>query len=443
MILGRSLSVCCVLGTVALTLGGCAEKQTTRPLVDSFHAADVLVERHVLSDPRSVDRNRLLRGWRFHRQSGGHRWVPSGPESVVEFVNLKNRPRSLEIQAAVDDPGTQIRVRIRWKDRELGEFEVTEGATIPLPADLPLGRIALTLEFSSSDGIAVERISIAPSVAAGEVRISSNGIEQSGWSVVEVVRRVQPGARMIVGFEPAPEPESRQRFSIMVERERGDPREVFSWRSGEESDLAGSQRVEAALGDEAGFVRIRLIGEGHGRPARWIEPRIIEREEPRGACRSPVRRSAAPPRRTLRHGRASCGSRRAPRRGWHPTPNIGELAAGGATFENHFAVAPNTPPSTRALFSGLCMLDDRQLPSPGPRRLAEVFREAGISSTSLISSVIPMSNTTSPAPTNSRLPGFVLGSRPGSRLRRRCNRRPATRSWMTRQKTSSKPSVMC
>jgi len=379
----RSVFALCFFGAALLTLDGCAQRETVRPLVDSFHAADVLVERNVVSDPHSVDRNRLLRGWRYLRQTGGLRLVPIGSESVVEFVNVQNRPRNLEIQTAVDDPSTQTRVRIRWKDRELGEFEVTEGATIPLPADLPIGRIALTLEFSPPDGIAIERISIAPCVAPGEVRISSDGIEQSGWSVVEVVRRVQPGARMVVGFEPPPKTESRQRFSIMVDRERGDPREVFSWRTGEESELAGSEMVEAALGDEAGFVRIRLIGEGRGRPARWIEPRVIERQAPMAPADS---LSIGPPPRlvvlyvmdALRADHVRHNGE-----GEHPTPNIDQLATEGVAFARHFAVAPNTPPSTRALFSGLCMLDDRQLPSPGPMRLAEVFLEAGYRTVSI------------------------------------------------------------
>ncbi len=378
MILRRSLLFPCVVGTLLLALESCGgKKETTRPLVDSFHAADVLVERHVLSDPRSVDRNRLLRGWRFHRQSGGHRWVPSGPESVVEFVNLKKRPRSLELQAAVDDPGTQTRVRVRWKDRELGEFEITEHTSIPLPADLPLGRIAIVLEFTDTAGIAIERISIAPCLAPGEVLIEANEIEQNGWSVVEVVRRVQPGARMIVGFEPPIGTDSRQRFSITVDRGLGDPREVFWWRSGETSNSTSLRTIDAPLGNETGFVRIRLIGEGHGRPARWIEPRIIEREKPPVPADLPS--IGPPPRLVVLYVMDALRADHVGHLGdgGHKTPNIDNLAAEGATFAAHFAVAPNTPPSTRALFSGLCMLDDRQLPHPGPTRLAEVYRDAG------------------------------------------------------------------
>ena len=171
---------------------------------------------------------------------------------------------------------------------------------------------------------------------------------------------------MIVGFEPPPETESRQRFSITVDRGHGDPREVFSWRSGEDVGFRRHKAIEAALGDEAGFVRIRLIGEGHGRPARWIEPRIIEREAP--AVPADLPSIGPPPRLVVLYVMDALRADHVGHlgEGEHPTPNIDHLAAEGVTFANHFAVAPNTPPSTRALFSGLCMLDDRQLPSPGP-----------------------------------------------------------------------------
>jgi arylsulfatase A-like enzyme len=302
---------------------------------------------------------------------------------VVEFVNVKNRPRTLEIRASVDDPNTRARVRVRWGDHEIGEFEITEGAAIPLPADLPLGRIAITLEFSPPDGITIERISVAPCLAPGEVRISSDGIEQSGWSVVEVVRRVQPGARLVAGFEPPQEAESRQRFLITVDRGGGDHRKVFSWRGGEPSTSSGPEPIDAPLGDEPGPVRIRLISSGRGQPARWIEPQIIEDRAP--AVPEGSAAIAPPPRLVVLYVMDALRGDHVGRivDGAQLTPHLDHLADEGVSFANHFSVAPNTPPSTRALFSGLCMLDDRQLPSPGPTRLAEVFREAGYRTVSI------------------------------------------------------------
>jgi arylsulfatase A-like enzyme len=260
---------------------------------------------------------------------------------------------------------------------------ISEHTTIPLPADLPLGRVALTLEFSVAAGITIEEIAVAPCLSPGEVDIGSGEIEQSGWSVVEVVRTVQPGARLVVGFEPPSAAEPKQRFSITVDRGHGDLREVFSWRVGDRPDSATSIPIEAALGGESGFARIRLIGEGRGGPARWVDPRIIEDQAP-----AAPRSSASfdpPPRLVVLYVMDAMRSDHAghSNEGEDPTPKIASLAAEGATFKNHFAVAPNTPPSTRALFSGLCMLDDRQLPSPGPRRLAEVFREAGYRTVSI------------------------------------------------------------
>ena len=375
----RYLSSCCALCFLITLLCGCeARVETTGSLIDSRHAADVLVERHVLSDPHSVDRNRLLRGWRrFIRQPGGHRWAPTGAESVVEFVNVRKRPRSLEIQAAVNDPSTEAHVRVRWKDRDLGLFEVTDRTTIPLPADLPVGRIAIALEFSPSDGIAIERISVSPCLAPGEVIVNAEEIEQSGWSVVEVVRKVQPGARMVVGFEPPDATKSRQRFAIAVDRGHGKPLDVFSWRSGGAPGADPPASIEVPLGDDPGPLRFRFIGEGEGPAGRWIEPRIIENRA--SAVPKPSPTIDDPPRLVLLYVMDALRGDHVGRSvdGEQLTPHLDHLTDEGVSFANHFAVAPNTPPSTRALFSGLSMLDDRQLPSPGPTRLAEVYRDAG------------------------------------------------------------------
>ena len=159
--------------------------------------------------------------------------------------------------------------------------------------------------------------------------------------------------------------------------------ESCSWQKGEGSDWASPTPVDAPLGDEPGLVRIRLIGKGHGRPARWIEPRIVEGRAPVAPESIPVRRAAL--RLVVLYVMDALRSDHVGHlgEGDHPTPSIDNLAAEGATFLSHFAVAPNTPPSMRALFSGLVMFDDRQLPHPGPPRLAEAFRKAGYRTVSI------------------------------------------------------------
>ena len=61
------------------------------------------------------------------------------------------------------------------------------------------------------------------------------------------------------------------------------------------------------------------------------------------------------------------------------SPVLDRIADGGVTFTRHFAVAPNTVPSTKSLFTGqYYLLEGRsKLPADGPETLAELFSKAG------------------------------------------------------------------
>jgi arylsulfatase A-like enzyme len=62
------------------------------------------------------------------------------------------------------------------------------------------------------------------------------------------------------------------------------------------------------------------------------------------------------------------------------SPTLDRLAAEGMTFRDHHSVAPNTLPSTRALFTGRTVKhyrDNGRMPADGPPTLAERFQAAG------------------------------------------------------------------
>jgi arylsulfatase A-like enzyme len=59
------------------------------------------------------------------------------------------------------------------------------------------------------------------------------------------------------------------------------------------------------------------------------------------------------------------------------SPTLDRLGAEGVVFRRHFSVAPNTPISTRALFTGQLFLDATGPPPEGTPTLAELFRGAG------------------------------------------------------------------
>lgn len=368
-----------LLAGVALLLGcGSDPTEITRPIIDDRHGAHVLTEGRVLSHPRSIEQNRLLRGWRFLAHPSGPQLQPVGNESVIEFTNLSQRPRALVLEAAEHPPGASLSGRIEGRD--LGTFSLSTRVEIPLPVELPVGRAVVTLAFSDPDDTRIARVAVTPIFRAGGAEIGYSLISQAGWSAVEVTRLVEPGARFAFDFVPPDAPEADQRFVVTVEGDPEGRREIFRWNARQKSARTGPQSIEVDLGAEAGVVRFLFAAKGRGPACRWENARIIG---DRPTLEAPPQPDLGdPPRLVILYVMdALRADHLGPERGL--TPVLDRLTSAGVGFDNHFAVAPNTPPSTRALFSGLTMLDDRQLPHPGPTRIAEVFRNAGYRTVSI------------------------------------------------------------
>lgn len=370
----RFFSVVAFLVWAAFALAACrSETSSTRPLIDADHYPSVLVEEALLSHPRSVDHNRLLRGWRFVRHGDRRLLAPNGPESVVEIVTLDQRPRVLTIDAGdVTAGGVVVTVR----GRELGRFPIADGLEIALPGTLPVGRIELQLEFSDAERLRIGRLRVAPVHRAGDAVIGGDAIVQTGWSLVELTRMVEAGDNLVVGFRPPSSARPDQRFAITVEDATGGLRTPFCWRASTADDDAAPAVIDIPLTRHTGPVKIGFLAAGAGPAGHWLAPRIVGIEPPAVSERPTV--VPAPPRLIVLYVMDALRADHVGHLGAHElTPNLDRLAAAGASFSGHFAVAPNTAPSMRALFSGLCLLDDRRLPHPGPVRLAETFRRAG------------------------------------------------------------------
>ena len=307
--------------------------------------------------------------------------MPIEPESVIEYVHLVQRPRRLVIDIDDHRPGDTLRAaagRIH-----LGTSRVSDRIEIDLPPDLPIGRVAISLKFSNIEETVVSHVSMATSLVQGHAILHPDAIEQSGWSAVEVVHHLGPGARFKAVFHPPTSAEPDQRFSVMVENENHPPVEVYSWDPNSMPSDSGPVLVDAPLGTGGGPTRILLVAEGKGAAGRWVNTNVVEEQKPSVQTLEPV--IGEPPRLIVLYVMDALRADHVGYLGHTPglTPTLDRMASEGATFLNHFAVAPNTPPSTRALFSGLCLLDDRQLPHPGPIRMAEVFRAAGYRTASI------------------------------------------------------------
>jgi arylsulfatase A-like enzyme len=366
-----------------LALAGCSGPSgPVRPLLDGEHAPDVLVEQREVARPPATGGTRFLSGWVPWRAAGQVVLSPAAPgqSARLEVANLERRARTLVIDFHGSLPaGAQVRVKAGGRD--LGAFALADPLEVPLPlGEIPSGRVTVDLTFDSGD-VAVAAAAVRPFLPAGEVRVEGADLVQSGSSIVDLVRPVS-GARALVGtFAPPADPKPEQSFELTVEREDGTVAGRFSWTPG--FFRRGKQRFELPVGDAGNFVRVRLTARGAGPAGRWEglgwtvgEDKAVTR--PADLAVSP---SAAPPRLVVVYVMDALRADAVGHLGGRPgvSPAYDRLAREGVSFAAHRSVAPNTLPSTKALFTGRPYVARggwKLTPEEGPT-LAERFREAG------------------------------------------------------------------
>ncbi len=347
------------------------------PLLDGAHAPDVLTESRRLELPPATVGNRFVKGWNFRRREGVL-WLYPRAGARLEAVQLAARPRELVLRTEISDPPPGSRVRV-WADRrEVGSFALASPLEVPLPADLPLGRFAVDLEFSPEVDVAVDQAGFRRALPAGEVELGEGSIEQSGDSLVDVVRRVPAGTVLAGRFVPPAGAASDQRFTLLVEVPDGSET-VFEWRGGLWQRLRGERDFSVALPPTDGLVRVRFLARGTGPAGRWQDLRL--------RLPAPLSQEEAPaeppeaPRLVLLYVMDALRADYLGHLGGPEgvSPHLDRLAAEGVTLTRHLSVAPNTLPSTKSIFTGQTYLarGGWKLPSDGPETLAEVFAGAG------------------------------------------------------------------
>ena len=376
------LSVLFVLSVLA----GCAGEGPGpgRPLLDGEHAPDVLVEARDIARPPALEGNRFLTGWWPSKAGGQVALTPADSHARLHVVHLGNRPRplALDLLAAPATPG---RVRARAAGRDLGAFPVADPTEIRLPGDLPQGRVNVDLAFEPAvSGVQVMAAAVRPSLAAGQVTERGADLLQSGESLVDFARRVSPGARLVGTFVPPPSPRAGQRFELSVLHQDGTAAQRFSWTPGFWDRFSGGKAIELHLGPAAGWVRIRLRSQGEGPAARWEKLGLLDGKPAQTpAAAFPATNAAAFPRPRLvivyvmDALRADFVGHLGGPAGVSPT--FDRLAREGIDFRDHRSVAPNTLPSTKALFTGHTLVSRggwKLAPEEGAT-LAELFKAAG------------------------------------------------------------------
>jgi len=363
----------CLLALFALSCG--EVPGAVRLLMDGEHAADALVEERAIARPPALGGNRFLTGWWSSKKGKQILLTPQAPHARLQIVNLAGRPRTLAIDLE-EPPAAPGRVRVKAAGRDLGSFPVADPTEIRLPADLPEGRLNVDLAFETP--VTVLAGAIRPFLPAGKVAGRGADIIQAGESLVHIARRVSPGTELVGTFVPPDDPGPDQRFELTVENEDGSPVRRFSWTPSFWNRLFGDKPIELPLGETDGWVRIRLRARGEGPPARWAKLGLREKktvEKPEAETTFPKPRLVIVY--VMDALRADFVGHLGGPAGVSPT--FDRLAREGMTFRNHRSVAPNTIPSTKALFTGHTFVSRGgwKLDAADGATLAELFKSAG------------------------------------------------------------------
>jgi arylsulfatase A-like enzyme len=370
---------------LAAVCAGCSRDpgREVQLLVDGEHAPDVLVEQREIALPPSLQGNRFVRGW-WPWLFEGKRLVLTqiGRDARMEVVSLGRGRRTLVLDLLQAPPPGRM-VKVRAAGRDLGAFPLTDPVEIPLPEDLPLGRVALDLSFEpGARGILAA--AVRPHRAAGEVRIRGADLIQEGDSLIDLVHRIPAGATLVGVLHPPVTARAGQRFDLTVEREDGTPIRRVTWAPSFWNRVHGARRIELPLRDAQGLVRVRLRASGQGPAVRWER---LGFAVPKGTAaeRPPVltlEEPAAPPLRlVVVYVMDALRADAVGYTGGPPgvSPVLDRLAREGVTFLRHRSVAPNTIPSTKALFTGRTFVTggDWPLEPKDGTTIAEIFRGAG------------------------------------------------------------------
>ncbi len=321
--------------------------------------------------------NRFLTGWWPEKEGRQLLLTPEAPRARLQIVHLDKRPRTLLLDLAAP-PAAPGNVRVRAAGRDLGAFPVADPTEIRLPGDLPEGVVDVDLAFEPA--VRVLAAAVRPTLPAGKIEIEREDLTQLGDSLVRIVRRVTPGTELVGTFMPFADLGPGQSFELTVERPDGSTIRRLSWAPHVWSRFFSRPVIRLPLGGTSGWIRVCLRARGKGAGARWH--RLGFRgEEPASKIQAEPIPPFPKPRLVVVYVldalRADFVGHLGGPAGVSPT--IDELAREGITFREHRSVAPNTLPSTKALFTGHAFASRggwKLAPGDGPT-LAELFKAAG------------------------------------------------------------------
>ncbi len=381
--LAAAALVAAAAGLLAAACAGAPERRAAPlPLFDADHPPEVLTESRRLEPPPSLAGNSFVAGWSPWRDGKAlHLVVQGGSAACLNLVSLEPRPRLLTLVAPrLVQGAAQTEVEVRLDGEPAGRHAVAAGE-IPLPAPSHPGRVAVEIFLPAGTTLAVDGATLREALPAGQAELAGGTLVQSGYSLVEVTRRIEGPTRLAGRFFPPQGAAEGQSYSLLVERAGEEPAQVFEWRSGALAALRGRRSLDALLGSEPGLVRLRFLARGTGAAARWEDLQLLAASAPAEAPQPPPPPPA--PRLVLVYVMDALRADHLGHLGGRPdgSPTLDGLAAAGVVLADHLSLAPNTLPSVKTLFTGRPYLDDGMDDLPpageGPPVLAELFARAG------------------------------------------------------------------
>ena len=358
---------------------GPREGSRLRPLAEAAPPPELLTEQSELALLPTLEANRLASGWRPLGNRGRLRLEPVASRSRAELVNLSSAARHLRLNLR---PPGEGQVSLVAAGQTLGPFVLAPDLDLPLPEGLPVGRVSLDFDWRLADGAqrpAVASAAVVPALAAGRLEHQGTAWVLTGHALARFVVAVQDAVALHATFDPPDAALSGQEFLLSVRDQSG---RMLGRRSWSERGLSGWRSgprvLRLPLEGASGFVEVLFEARGAGPPARWQDVIIEDRPRPQ-----PTPAKLAPPRLILVYVLDALRADHVSHLGGRPgvTPTIDRLANEGASLRRHRSVAPNTLPSTRALFTGCVGLANgsAKLSRESPPTLAELLRRAGYS----------------------------------------------------------------
>lgn len=365
----------------------------SQSLLDIAHVA-TLGEAEVLSMPPARDPNRLVAGWKPDRSGRGVR--PTFPESSIELASVVSRPRPLEIEVSFPDhrPGDDRgEVEVLLGDELLARATLEPITRLVLPPLPSPAAPVLRLRFDGRPRPRVDAVRIDAVVPPGPPLRRDGGLVHSAAVALDLVARTPAGGRVRARASATRgRPRARAVLTTEAGQRRGMPA-VEASADGAGADLT----FEASV--PPGAFRLVLSAEGEvGDVVRWSD--LVLDEERIAPPRERVRESSASARPSGSAGRPRLvlvvvfDALRSDALDDRTTPTLTRLGREGRTWTLHRSVAPNTLPSTAALFFGRPfprVLEPGDLAQTGPS-LASHYRDAGFE-TALFSANVYVSAT--------------------------------------------------